>query len=243
MGKLVVAVPVVLPESDLVKTCLDSQVRPEDRLHFQSIYQFNKIGSNLGVTGSLQQLYKATKEEFIAFFHSDLEILEPWAERVLQQFESENVAVVGFGGALQLGVDDIYKTPYELTQLRRVDYVSNTIDAETHGRRSEKPHDVATLDGFSLIVRRELLDRLNGWDLRFKFHNYDNWLCMMAKKLGYKTRMLPVKCHHHGGQTSTGPAASDLWRSQGTSDQEIHTESHKLLYELGRGVLPIKVQP
>jgi GT2 family glycosyltransferase len=144
---------------------------------------------------------------------------------------------------VRLGHPDLYKVPYEMSQLARFGYCSNVQDAETHGRREGGAVDVATLDGFCLIVRRKLLDKLGGWPYKqLPFHNYDNWLCAKAHALGYRVRMVGVYCKHLGGGHSVQTDWSD-WAKQnlGKTDQQIHEESHTWLYETMRGILPISV--
>lgn len=239
--KLDLATALLEPMSELVQKCTDSQAHCCSHVR-DWVIRRNTPEDNLGVTGSLQWLYEHTTAPIIAFFHSDLEIHEKgWDERVLKEFADSSIGAVGFGGAVQLGTDDIYKTPYRLQQLARVGYMNNQTDWQTHGKRFEGECDVATLDGFSLIVRREMLDKMGGWPVkRYPFHNYDNALCLQAAKMGYRVRLVGVSCTHHGGVTSTTPAAQDWWRLQGTTDADVHTQSHVALYEDGRGWLPLR---
>lgn len=247
------------PVNQLVTNCVLSHSQTNTGKN-ELIRRLNTPDDNLGVTGSLQWLYENTAAPIIAHLHSDTEIFEQgWDERVLKEFDDPKVGVVGFGGALQLGEDSIYKIPYRLTQLRRIDYRSNTRDAETHGERFAGECDVATLDGFALIVRREVLDKwahVNlaapisqssvitwGWPVeRYLFHNYDNALCIEAHRQGYRVRLVGIDCQHHGGVTSTSPAGQAHWQSQGTTDAAIHEQSHLALFEDGRGVLPYRVR-
>lgn len=228
---------------DLVARCVKSWDDTVNQKPYESCVRHNDSEVNLGVTGSLQRLYEKTTASIIAFFHSDLEIHEQgWDWRVLKEFDDPSVGVVGFGGALQLGEDGIYKTPYRLTQLRRIDYRSNTTDAERHGVREAGACDVATLDGFALVARRELLDKWGGWPhKRYPFHNYDNALCLEAAKQGYRVRMVGVNCTHHGGATATTPAYQQ-WSLEklGMTDAQVHEQSHLALYEDGRGWLPLR---
>lgn len=243
-------------DTSLILKCQQSWVDTlgDRRDDYERKFRYNTQDDNLGVTGSLQWCYEHTAAPIIAFLHSDCEIFEQgWDERVLREFDDPSVGVVGFGGALQLGEDDIYKKPYEMHQLRRIGYRSNTNDAETHGERFTGECDVATLDGFALIVRRDLLDTWlhqrapkneHGWPWRtMPFHNYDNACCIQARKRGYKVRFVGVRCHHHGGRT-TVTTAYDEWsrRVLGKPDSEVHAESHRVLYEMGRGILPIRVR-
>jgi len=244
---------------NLVYRCTASQQETATGEH-EFLTRYNTPSDNLGVTGSLQWIYEHTTAPVIAFLHSDCEIFEQgWDERVLREFDDPKVGVVGFGGALQLGEDDLYKTPYRLTQLRRIDYRSNTRDAEAHGERFTGACDVATLDGFALVVRRQLLDYWlqpfttngttlefdqSGWPVRrYPFHNYDNALCLHAHKTGWRVRLIGIDCIHHGGATATTPAYQQWSREKlGMTDAQVHEQSHLALYEDGRGVLPFRVK-
>jgi len=230
---------------DLICRCIqswqDTVTPPASRPLHEWITRYNTPDENLGVTGSLQWLYEHTTAPIIAFLHSDCEIFEQgWDERVLREFDDPKVGVVGFGGGRQHGSQDIYKTRYSLSQLARADYVSNTTDAEQHGQRFTESCEVAVLDGFALVVRRELLDRVGGWPVKeLPFHCYDYWTAIAAHKHGYSVRCVGIKCQHWGGATATTPAYQE-WSLKvlGKSDAQIHEESHRVIYEMGRGVLP-----
>lgn len=253
-SKLAVTTAILAPETELIARCRASLYNTASGA-IDEMVRFNTPDDNFGVTGSLQWLYENTTAPIIAFLHSDLEIFEPgWDARVLAEFDDPKVGVVGFGGALQLGEDDLYRTPYRLQQLRRIDYRSNTRDAETHGERFTGSCDVATLDGFALVVRRELLDKWRanlydvhdwvGWPIaRYPFHNYDNALCVHAHKSGWRVRLVGIDCIHHGGATATTPAYQE-WslKTLGMTDAQVHEQSHLALYEDGRGVLPWRVK-
>ena len=156
------------------------------------------------------------------------------------EFADPSVGVVGFGGALQHGDPDIYKVPYYLQQLGRSYYRSNTDDAESHGERFTGACDVATLDGFALIVRKELLDKTKGFPVdKMTFHSYDYWVCCIAHRLGYRVRVVGIKCHHHGGRSSTTPAYQEwIQKTHGKTDEQVHKESHRYIYDEFLDVLP-----
>lgn len=209
----------------------------------------NTPGVNLGVIGSYQHAYQTltapeivAPPDILAYIHDDVTIREKgWDQRVLKEFEDPAVGVVGFGGALLHGSPDIYKKAYEISQLGRGLYASNVDDAEVHGERFRGERTVAVLDGFSLVVRRTLLDHAGGWPVdRYPPHHvYDYWIAAIAHRLGYRVRLVGVRCHHHGGGTAVSReyqewAAKTRWGS----DAEMHRQGHLMIYDDFRDVLP-----
>lgn len=207
-----------------------------------SVVQIN--GDN-GVIDAYDRAYRAaieTKADVIAYIHDDVTIHDQdWCERAEREFADPAVGLVGFGGATRHGVPHLYKVRYELTQLARFNYFSNTDDAEVHGTRFAGSMDVAVLDGFALIVRRELLDKCNGWepDKWPPHHIYDYRICAEARRHGYRVRMVGVRCQHHGGGNSISDEYQQ-WAKQTKwgSDVEMHKEGHRLFYERYRDVMP-----
>lgn len=201
--------------------------------NIESVIIDNSV-TNRGLMESYQEGYRKATGDILAFIHDDVEITESgWDERVLREFEDPQVGVVGFGGAVQHGSDDIYKVPYKLAQLGRFGYKSNMKDAEIHGERFKGECDVATIDGFSIVVRRSLLDSVGGWPVGTPvgYIGYDYWITLNAKRFGYKTRLVGVECHHLGGLTAVKAGV--------TAAPNHHAEAHQYLYDSFADVLPV----
>ena len=201
----------------------------------------NTAGDNLGIVKSYHWLYEHVTlrdRDVLCYLHDDVICREQgWDERVLKEFEDERVAVAGFGGAEWHGTDDLYKRPYQLSNLRRGGYGSNVDDAEVHGERFTGSKDVAVLDGFALCVRRSFLDRIGGWSLvagGCDFYCYDYAICALARRYGYRIRLIGVRCHHLGGRTSTQGV-------KGVTGQEEYERSHRWFYEEFRDAMPCRV--
>jgi len=152
---------------------------------------------------------------------------------VLYEFRDPKVGLAGFGGALQHGTPQLFKTPYELTNLRRGQYLSNTDDAEVHGQRFSGSTGVAVLDGYCLCVSRSFMDRIKAWSLAIEnnidFLCYDYFICAMARRYGYRIRCVGVRCHHLGGGTSV---------ALNQDRQEEYERSHKWFFEEFMDVMP-----
>ncbi len=224
----------------------------------------------LGVDLALQI---TAPDGIIACLHDDLLIEEDqWDAKVMAYFNQHpEVGLLGFGGGTGLGSEDIYQVPYNPMQLARVDFVSNMRDAEAHGRRVTEPTRVACLDGFSQIGRVQYwqgktpggsysqlsslapLDRLT--DAGVIHHAYDAYLGAWAEALGWHVTMLPIACHHYGGQTAVGDAGYQAWaKTQAPElipiggpggaivdgDNAFWQVAHRKVYDLLRGVLPLR---
>jgi len=201
--------------------------------------------NNLGMVPAFHKLWESHQDEdALIYMHTDLEILDDnWAERLAFELMEPDVGVVGFGGAMSMGHPDLYKRPYRMEQLARDDYWSNQVGWETHGRQETGERDVAVLDGFLLAVKGSLLKRLGGWAwFPFGFHCYDTSLCLMAHRLGYRVRMVGVRCDHHGGGTSTKAEYVEWLRDRGRTVEQDHQEPHVWVAHEFRDVLPVRVK-
>lgn len=136
----------------------------------------------------------------IAYLHNDVLIYDKgWDTRVLQLFEAvSKVGVIGFAGARGVGANG-----------SRYEFWSNMLEAEIHGSRGYNVLPVAMLDGFSLIVNRELLKTV-GWDESYPIHHYYDYdICTTAHSLGWRNLLCGVRCHHLSGITNAGKAYND----------------------------------
>ncbi len=182
---------------------------------------------------------RAKQFDILAFLHDDLIIHDKnWMERVLSEFEDPKVGLVGMGGATRHGSPSLYHEPYDYHQLGRSNFLSNMDDAENHGKRFTGACDVAVLDGFALIVRREVLERANGWPLNtpINYIAYDYWLCCMTRRLGYRIRLVGCAVNHLGGRT---------YVKLGIGDKPDHWEkylaAHRYIFDEFKDVLPYEV--
>jgi hypothetical protein len=202
------------------------------------------IGPEAGFLSKCQRFHVADRRDIQGYLHSDLIIHEQgWDARVLREFHDSTVAVVGFVGAQGLAHDDIYKIPYDYTQLARFDVTSNLTDADVHGSRDAAGRRVAVIDSCAVLVCRSFLAGLGGWPIaRYpdSSHCSDLWLCSMAHRHGMCVRMVGVSCTHLSG--GKGEAGSRWLEAHGT-DQGLHRRAHELIYDDFRDLLPLRVAP
>jgi hypothetical protein len=187
--------------------------------------------------------------DILGFLHDDVEVHHRGWDVDVQEFFASHpkCGMLGFGGAIGLGTDDLYQDRYDYHQLARINYMSNSVDAEDHGIRTTKPRRVAVLDGFSQIIRRTAYNEVGGWEkvrnMGISFHMYDAAMaCLMAEK-GWEVWLLPLSCIHKGGGTSASKQYDAWLRRQGINgDQQIHREAHKIIYRRFKNTLPLRVK-
>jgi len=199
-----------------------------------------------GMLLAYQRAFSVTTHDILAYLHDDCIIHDDnWVNRVVLEFIDPRVGLVGFGGALGHGSPELYKVPYDYHQLGRSQFLSNMDDAEVHGKRFTGACDVAVLDGFALIVRREILEKAGGWPIKdlsanghpaALHHCYDYWLCCMTRRLGYRIRVVGVSCQHLGGRTFV-----KLGLGKGPEHWEQFLAGHEFIAREFRDVLPYSV--
>jgi len=189
----------------------------------------------------------ADKEtEAVLCLHDDVLIEEQgWDRRILDALD-RGVKFAGFGGAVTLGAENIYRLPYDPMQLARGGFVSNMRDAEAHGRRSTIQQPCVCFDGFSQLGTKDWFD--DAWQelvrLGFRHHFYDGALGCLARRVGIRYgELLPVACHHYGGVTAVADPAYQAWAKtqHPDGDQGFWAESHRIGYEAFRNELPLRL--
>ena len=191
-----------------------------------------------------QELLEATEADVLCYSHDDLTVYDPgWLTRVMELFESNDKCVaVGLGGALGLGTSDIYKKRYHISQLQRIQYGSNAVDAETHGERVTGVRRIAVPEQYFMAVRVEWLRSRGGWPVEHCHHHMlDAFLACEAARSEMEIHQYAASCWHEGGKSSTSDKYKNAsWLAGGTLESD-HRTPHKWIYETYRSELPLKV--
>lgn len=173
-------------------------------------------------------------DPILMFAHDDLKIYEKgWDLRVLKEFDDPTVGLVGFAGAMGHGKPQLYNEPFRISNLVRMDFLSNLRNAEDHGYRFAGETTVAVLDGLALFIRRTVLDKWGGWPVNtpLGYWMYAEALCCETRRQGYKIRLVGVDCEHLGGKTASMVQVKD--------DYE---KAHIYFAEHNRDVMPYYVE-
>jgi GT2 family glycosyltransferase len=186
------------------RECLDSWSKNTLREWSTRLMENDLTGQ--GLLESYQTAFDESEADILLFIHDDLIMHDTlWNMRLLHEFKDPKVGMVGFAGALGHGTDDLYTSPYKLSNMARQGFRSNMVDAEKHGERFSGACDVSVLDGMALAIRRSVLLDMGGFPLDsvIGYYMYSEHLCCMTRRLGYRIRLLGCYCEHLSGK-STG---------------------------------------
>lgn len=177
-----------------------------------------------------EEIYRNTQEEIIGYVHNDVMVYdEAWDYRILKEFEDPNVGLVGLFGAKGHCRPNLYTDPFQIPNMVRYDCYSN-MRTNGHGNKFTESKTVAVLDGYALFVRREVLDKTDGWNPRATYFMFAEWLSCETRRQGFKIRIVPLDHDHLGGRTSTTVAIDDNYEA-----------AHRFIADNYSDVLPARV--
>lgn len=186
---------------------------------------YHRNPENVGLIKTLNHGWRLARGEFVCFLHNDTEMREPqWLERLLQVLESDpSVGLAGLYGARRVRRDGRY--------------VGRTIRhslAEAPTLR-EPMAEVAVVDGVCLFLRRELLERLGGFDEGYGFfHGYDKDISLAVRETGRRCVVVNAPFIHTGAGTRSSLVAGprhdgeDLARRREAWARFVRKWAHRL---------------
>jgi len=233
---------IIVDNSDVENSLrLSSVVRKLSEYTVLKTYYIRNV-ANVGVRHSLNQGWRESTGDIVLFMHNDLMIYEKDFDTKLKKafLNNDELGAVGAFGAKAIGSANIYKVPYEMSQLARGGNISNArMDKNIHGFRNLRREfeNVAVFDGMFMCFKRELLQKVDGFDpITQTFHNYDNLMCIKSLENGYENIVIPMDVDHLGGATTVKESWSEVF---GKTKQQVHEDAHPPLWEYGKGKLPI----
>jgi len=164
---------------------------------FQIICNDTNVGFPAGCNQGLQR----ARGRYVVFLNNDTIVTEGWLEGLIRWslFEWPKVGMVGpvtnfSSQPQQIGVD--YQ---ELSGLPG-------FAVRQRNKFANKAQRVERLTGFCLLVRREVLDKIGGFDERFGLGFFDDDdLCVRARQAGFELLLAQdVFVHHFGNRTFQG---------------------------------------
>lgn len=154
--------------------------------------------SNLGICHGRNAAVQFTTGTYLWVLDNDAEIIDPQAANRLIALLDENPDVGVIGGEAALDVQGAVVGTKDL----RMTINGMVRGTMILGQPAYKMFETNMLEGCNMFMRRELFERLGGFDPGCLFHWDDNDFCYRVNKLGLKNMVVgrsPV-LHHYVGE-------------------------------------------
>jgi GT2 family glycosyltransferase len=176
------------------------------RNQFPSVKIIQNDG-NYGFAKGYNVALQHVEEPYYALVNSDIEVTENWLAPILSIFENQleigiiqpkildykNKEYFEYAGAAGGFIDQL---GYPFCRGR----IFDTIEKDNHQYDDER--DIFWASGACFFIRKEVYQRLNGFDGDFFAHQEEIDLCWRAFNLGYKAKYTPKSTVYHvGGAT------------------------------------------
>lgn len=170
---------------------------------------------NLGFTKANNQGAKIAKGKYLLFLNSDTEIVGEALGKMVSYLEKHpEIGILG-PKIYQSKKRDLQVTStgrltplnaiFALTFLNKLfpnNRFSKSYFMSDWNRNSTR--EVEAVSGAALLIRKDVFEKIGGFDERFFIYFEENDLCLSAKKLGKKVVYCPeARIIHYGGKTTT----------------------------------------
>ena len=150
-------------------------------------------GQNLGFAKGNNQGLEIAKGDYIVFMNNDVIVTDKWLSRMIDHAQSDpQTGMVGpltnrISGVQEIDVN--YGDDMAKMQEFAIQYTSGYIGKEKETTR---------LVAFCVLVKKEVIDKIGGFDERFLLGNFeDDDLCIRTKKAGFRLVMAHDSFVHH----------------------------------------------
>ncbi|WP_454871098.1 glycosyltransferase [Priestia megaterium] len=155
---------------------------------------------NLGFAKGCNQGLDIATGDRVLFLNNDTIVTKNWLQSmIVLLYSDEKIGMVG-------PVSNYVSGPQQIT----VDYTDTQAIEEFSSEYCKnelgKSKGALRLVGFCLLIKREVLDKIGGFDERFEYGSFeDDDLCLRGLQAGYQLKIaLDSFVHHHGHATFTG---------------------------------------
>ncbi|WP_430792512.1 glycosyltransferase [Bacillus subtilis] len=159
---------------------------------------FNK--TNKGFAKACNQGLEVATGDNILFLNNDTVVTSHWLKPMIKLLYQDDK--IGMVGPVSNYVSGPQQVPVDYTNVEGIENFSRLYCLQQRG----KSKAVLRLVGFCLLVKKEVLDEIGGFDERFEGGSFeDDDLCLRALQKGYQLKIaLDSFVHHHGHATFSG---------------------------------------
>ncbi|GEM_PF-3406857 len=156
-------------------------------------------GENLGFPLGNNRGIREAKGNYLLFLNNDTIVTEGWLRRLIACAESDpRVGIVGPCSNYVAGLQIVPQVPYG-EDMDKMQEFARAWSLE----RAGKWENVGRVIGFCMLVKREVIEAIGGFDLYFGLGNFeDDDFCIRAQLAGFRIKVAhDVFIHHFGSKT------------------------------------------
>ena len=172
-------------------------------------------GQNLGYAGGNNRGIAAAQGDYILISNNDVVMTKNWLNSLVEAINKlPHTGIVGPMSNYVAGPQKVAEINYDPSSLRGLDTFSSSFSLQHQGQL----YKFFKVVGFCMLVKREVIEKIGGFDERFGLGNFeDDDFCLRAKLAGYDS-VIAGDCfiHHFGSRTFKGEKidyAESLYRN------------------------------
>jgi GT2 family glycosyltransferase len=176
-----------------------------DSLKLQENIRLITVLENKGFGHACNIGARETKSDILCFLNPDEEIISYNLDEIISEFK--NNGKIGIIGPKLVDENDVIQEWCAGKEITLLDIIGNNLGYKRSQKiwKSEKTIECAWVSGTCLFIRKELFEKLKGFDEKFFMYFEDADLCKRAENLGYKIIYHPnIYIRHIGGKSFTG---------------------------------------
>ena len=164
---------------------------------------YHRTGANIGFGRANNLGIKYALDagaDIIGLINPDIWLEANWAEEIRKTFYQENI--LGLVAPLQLCYNSYSPTGWTRAALG--------IDSLDNLKPEFSTFTVDWIEASALFIRREVFEKIGGFDPLFNLYYEDNDFCRRARLAGFKLAVITnAKYHHYGGSTVGGRESTE----------------------------------
>jgi GT2 family glycosyltransferase len=202
---------------------VNNNSKPIDFASENSVLKILNTFSNIGFSKGCNLGAKAASGKILFFLNPDAELLDNKLEEFLPMLDKENVGIIAPSLVTEKGNFQPWSGGRKITPLKTI--LKNLfLKKESFFSRKAPVIELDWISGAALLIKKELFEKIKGFDENFFMYFEDVDLCQRVRKLGKKVLLLsqPAVLHYGGKSAENNQAQKELYYKS----QDYYFEKH-----------------